>query len=75
MGYSPALDILSLDVWQHCAFTCLLGYREVCALACCSKALRALMANEIIWRELFVSSKHLPALSTVDKWRDAFRQR
>lgn len=70
-----ALDILSLDVWQNCAFTSLLGYREVCALACCSKALLALMTNELIWRELFLASKNTPALTTITNWREAFKQR
>lgn len=72
---SSALDALSLDVWQNCAFTSLLGYREVCALACCSKALLALMTNELIWRELFTASKNLPALSTITHWREAFKER
>ncbi|KAJ1629360.1 pectin lyase fold/virulence factor [Pavlovales sp. CCMP2436] len=72
---SSAFDILSLDVWQNCAFSGLLGYREVCALACCSKGLCALMANEQIWHELFGASKRLPALSSVTNWRETFKQR
>eukprot|EP00307_Rebecca_sp_RCC1486_P005664 CAMPEP_0119414464 /NCGR_PEP_ID=MMETSP1335-20130426/7004_1 /TAXON_ID=259385 /ORGANISM="Chrysoculter rhomboideus, Strain RCC1486" /LENGTH=249 /DNA_ID=CAMNT_0007439345 /DNA_START=104 /DNA_END=850 /DNA_ORIENTATION=- len=69
------LDILGVDFWQNCAFARLLGHRECCALACCSKALYALMQNEQIWKELFLASKRLPALTEISFWRLAFKQR
>lgn len=74
-AHASALDAVSLDVWQHCAFSSLLGHREVCALMCVSRGLAQLMANERIWRSLFLAAMNTPALSDVAHWRSAFKQR